>query len=92
MRISSRGQEAVITGDLMHHPVQMAHPEWGSHFDSDFDEAIATRRAFLERYGDQPILVLGYAFRHAERGPNRTRRQRLAARGVNARRSALAMA
>ena len=62
VRISSRGQEAVITGDLMHHPVQMAHPEWGSHFDSDFGEAIATRRAFLERYGDQPILVLGTHF------------------------------
>jgi glyoxylase-like metal-dependent hydrolase (beta-lactamase superfamily II) len=62
VRISSRGQEAVITGDLMHHPVQMAHPEWGSHFDSDFGEAIATRRAFLERYGDKPILVLGTHF------------------------------
>jgi glyoxylase-like metal-dependent hydrolase (beta-lactamase superfamily II) len=62
VRISSRGEEAVITGDLMHHPVQMAHPEWGSHFDSDFNEAIATRRAFLERYGDKPILVLGTHF------------------------------
>jgi len=62
VRISSRGQEAVITGDLMHHPVQMAHPEWGSHFDSDFAEAIATRRTFLERYSDQPILVLGTHF------------------------------
>ncbi len=62
VRISSRGQEAVITGDLMHHPVQLAHPEWGSHFDSDFNEAIATRRAFMERYGDQPILVLGTHF------------------------------
>ncbi len=62
VRITSRGEEAVITGDLMHHPVQMAHPEWGSNFDSDFDEAIATRRAFLERYGDKPILVLGTHF------------------------------
>jgi glyoxylase-like metal-dependent hydrolase (beta-lactamase superfamily II) len=62
VRISSRGEEAVITGDLMHHPVQMAHPEWGSNFDSDFEQAIATRRAFLERYGDQPILVLGTHF------------------------------
>jgi glyoxylase-like metal-dependent hydrolase (beta-lactamase superfamily II) len=62
VRISSRGQEAVITGDLMHHPVQLAHPEWGSHFDSDFNEAIVTRRAFMERYGDQPILVLGTHF------------------------------
>ena len=62
VRISSRGEEAVITGDLMHHPVQMAHPEWGSHFDSDYGEAIATRRAFLERYGDKPTLVLGTHF------------------------------
>src|SRR5271155_5145580 len=62
VRISSRGEEAVITGDLMHHPVQMAHPEWGSNFDSDFTQAIATRRAFLERYGAQPILVLGTHF------------------------------
>jgi glyoxylase-like metal-dependent hydrolase (beta-lactamase superfamily II) len=62
VRISSRGEEAVITGDLMHHPVQTAHPEWGSNFDSDFEQAIATRRAFLERYGDQPILVLGTHF------------------------------
>lgn len=62
VRISSRGEEAVITGDLMHHPVQMAHPEWGSNFDSDFEQAIATRRAFLERYCDKPILVLGTHF------------------------------
>jgi glyoxylase-like metal-dependent hydrolase (beta-lactamase superfamily II) len=62
VRISSRGDEAVITGDLMHHPAQMAHPEWGSNFDSDFEQAIATRRAFLERYGDKPILVLGTHF------------------------------
>ena len=62
VHISSRGEEAVITGDLMHHPVQMAHPEWGSHFDSNFEEAIATRRAFLGRYGDKPVLVLGTHF------------------------------
>ena len=62
LRITSRGEEAVITGDLMHHPVQLAHPEWGSHFDSDFEQAIATRRAFMERYGDKPVLVLGTHF------------------------------
>ena len=40
----------------------MARPKWGSNFDSDFTQAIATRRPFLERYGDQPILVLGTHF------------------------------
>ena len=33
VRIRSGGAEAVITGDLMHHPVQCAHPDWGSSAD-----------------------------------------------------------
>ena len=43
VRISSGGHDAVITGDLMHHPCQMARPEWASSFDSDADQARATR-------------------------------------------------
>jgi glyoxylase-like metal-dependent hydrolase (beta-lactamase superfamily II) len=62
VRIASQGQDAVITGDLMHHPVQCAHPEWNCGFDSFPDEARATRRAFLERYGDRPVLVFGTHF------------------------------
>ena len=26
--IESEGERAVITGDMMHHPCQLAHPEW----------------------------------------------------------------
>ena len=62
VRISSRGQEAVITGDLMHHPVQCLHPEWNCGFDSIPDQARRTRREFLERYGDRPVLVFGTHF------------------------------
>ena len=32
--IESRGQSAVITGDVTHHPCQIAHPHWGSHLTS----------------------------------------------------------
>ena len=60
--IASRGEQAVITGDLMHHPVQCARPEWGSSADVDPERARATRRAFLERYADRPVLVLGTHF------------------------------
>jgi glyoxylase-like metal-dependent hydrolase (beta-lactamase superfamily II) len=62
VRISSQGAEAVITGDLMHHPVQCAEPRWASRFDVDPDAARATRRAFLERHAGRPILVLGTHF------------------------------
>ena len=37
VRISSKGEDAVITGDLMHHPVQCAEPAWASNFDVDAD-------------------------------------------------------
>jgi len=62
VRIASAGEEAVITGDLMHHPVQCAHPEWGSSADWDAAMARATRLAFLERNADKPTLVLGTHF------------------------------
>jgi glyoxylase-like metal-dependent hydrolase (beta-lactamase superfamily II) len=62
VRISSRGDDAVITGDLMHHPVQCARPEWNCGFDFDNDQARKTRREFLERYANRPVLVLGTHF------------------------------
>jgi glyoxylase-like metal-dependent hydrolase (beta-lactamase superfamily II) len=62
VHIRSRGEEAVITGDLMHHPVQIAHPEWGSSADFDRAQAEATRQAFLARYAGRPVLVLGTHF------------------------------
>ena len=46
VRISSKGHEAVITGDLMHHPIQCRYPEWDDGFDSDGAMAKKTRRAF----------------------------------------------
>lgn len=62
VRISSAGEEAVITGDMMHHPCQIGRPEWVTPFDADNDAAVVTRRQFLERYADKPILVLGTHF------------------------------
>ena len=62
VRIASRGEVAVITGDLMHHPVQCAEPEWASNFDVDAEVARRTRRAFLERCANRPVLVLGTHF------------------------------
>jgi len=62
VHITSRGEEAVITGDLMHHPVQIAHPDWGSSADVDGPQALATRTSFLRRYAGRPVLVLGTHF------------------------------
>jgi glyoxylase-like metal-dependent hydrolase (beta-lactamase superfamily II) len=60
--IESRGETAIITGDMMHHPCQIAHPEWSPAFDSDPEAARATRTAMLKDWADQPVLVIGTHF------------------------------
>ena len=62
VRISSKGQDAVITGDLMHHPIQCKFPEWDDGFDSDGAQAKKTRRAFCEKYADTNVVVFGTHF------------------------------
>ena len=62
VRISSRGEQAVITGDLMHHPLQCAEPDLANDFDVDAAAARRTRRDFLARYANKPVLILGTHF------------------------------
>lgn len=62
VHLSSRGQEAVITGDMIHHPSQIAEPQWGSRVDWDLEMGVRTRRAFLEKYADTATLILGTHF------------------------------
>ncbi|HUK02862.1 MAG TPA: MBL fold metallo-hydrolase [Steroidobacteraceae bacterium] len=62
VHISSRGQEAVITGDMMHHPIQLAVPDSHANFDMDKAVGARTRRAFIERYQDRKALIIGSHF------------------------------
>jgi glyoxylase-like metal-dependent hydrolase (beta-lactamase superfamily II) len=62
VRISSRGEHAIVTGDLIHHPCQMAHPGWCSTFDYDRTRALATRERFLRQFSDEPVLIIGTHF------------------------------
>ena len=62
IHISSRGEEAVITGDMIHHPCQIAHPGWSSTADVDQFKSASTRARFLERYADRPVLIIGTHF------------------------------
>ena len=57
--IESKGETAVITGDMSHHPCQMGHPDWSPHFDSDRQAAAVMRRQKFAEWADQPILVIG---------------------------------
>ncbi len=62
VRISSQGEEALITGDFMHHPCQIARPDWSSTADSDPVEAHATRERMLGALVGTPTLVIGTHF------------------------------
>jgi glyoxylase-like metal-dependent hydrolase (beta-lactamase superfamily II) len=57
--IESEGQTAVITGDMSHHPCQLAHPDWSPAFDSDPKAAAVTRARLFAEWADAPILVIG---------------------------------
>jgi glyoxylase-like metal-dependent hydrolase (beta-lactamase superfamily II) len=41
------GQRCVITGDVLHHPIQCRHPEWTARGDADPDAARATNALVL---------------------------------------------
>jgi glyoxylase-like metal-dependent hydrolase (beta-lactamase superfamily II) len=60
--LASKGHRAVITGDLIHSPVQCLEPDWTMRADFDPEQARYTRRAFLERYCDVDVLVCGSHF------------------------------
>jgi len=62
VHINSRGEEAVITGDMIHHPCQMARPDWSSNADVDKTASAVTRNAFLDRYANRPVLIIGTHF------------------------------
>ena len=62
VRITSQGEEALITGDFMHHPCQIARPDWSSTADSDPSEARRTREHMLTGLSAAPILVIGTHF------------------------------
>jgi glyoxylase-like metal-dependent hydrolase (beta-lactamase superfamily II) len=59
--IESEGERAVITGDMAHHPCQLAHPDW-AFADHDPTDAVRTRSRLFAEWADQPILVIGTHF------------------------------
>jgi glyoxylase-like metal-dependent hydrolase (beta-lactamase superfamily II) len=58
VRIESKGERALITGDFTHHPCQLSHPDWASGVDFDQKASSATRhRCFSELAGDASLVI-----------------------------------
>jgi glyoxylase-like metal-dependent hydrolase (beta-lactamase superfamily II) len=62
VHVESGGRHALITGDLAHHPVQFAEPDWFADPDTDRAQSAATRRRLLAEHGDRDVLVIGTHF------------------------------
>ncbi|HEY2707506.1 MAG TPA: MBL fold metallo-hydrolase [Caulobacteraceae bacterium] len=60
--IESDGERAMISGDFLHHPCQMAHPAWCAVSDIDPPLARETRAAWLNQVADTPTLFIGTHF------------------------------
>ena len=62
LHIRSAGEEGLLTGDVAHHPCQMAHLDWSSTADSDPAQSAQTRRELFSRFADREVLVIGGHF------------------------------
>jgi glyoxylase-like metal-dependent hydrolase (beta-lactamase superfamily II) len=62
IHVRSGGEEALLTGDVAHHPCQMAHLDWSSTADSDPVQSAATRHELFSRFADTATLVIGGHF------------------------------
>jgi glyoxylase-like metal-dependent hydrolase (beta-lactamase superfamily II) len=60
--IRSRGEEAVITGDMLHHPIQFIDPQRPGNFDMDKEQGGRTRQTFVDRFTDTKTLIIGSHF------------------------------
>ncbi|MGW9497120.1 MBL fold metallo-hydrolase [Streptomyces prasinus] len=62
VELTSRTGTALITGDCIHHPVQLAHPAIGACVDIHPEQSERTRRALLRSLAGTDTLVLGTHF------------------------------
>jgi glyoxylase-like metal-dependent hydrolase (beta-lactamase superfamily II) len=57
VRVRSRGEEAMFVGDVMHHPLQIHHPQWNTNLCEDPDMARRTRVRILEHCVEHASLL-----------------------------------
>lgn len=56
----SKGERLLHMADLLHSPIQFAHPEWSAKFDADISISVPTRQHLLTHVADAQLLTLFY--------------------------------
>jgi glyoxylase-like metal-dependent hydrolase (beta-lactamase superfamily II) len=62
LRLSSAGEEAIISGDMVHHPLQIARPEWSCFLDHDGAASARTRRTVFGEAAERRYFFVGTHF------------------------------
>jgi glyoxylase-like metal-dependent hydrolase (beta-lactamase superfamily II) len=62
VNVEAGGRRAVFAGDLMHHPIQVPHPDWSTCFCWDLTMSSRSRRAFVERHAETDTLIVPVHF------------------------------
>jgi len=62
VHVRSKGEDALLIGDVAHHPCQMVHGDWCSTIDFDPAQTIRTRNALFARFAGTPTLILAGHF------------------------------
>src|SRR5215207_7059969 len=57
VRVGKVGADALITGDMVHSPLQMRYPELGMMSDFNSDQAGQTRRVVFTQLSETPTVV-----------------------------------
>ena len=60
--IESRGKRAIVTGDMMHNPIQLERPDDTARFDMDQAMARRTRVGFVDDLANSDVFVIGSHF------------------------------
>jgi glyoxylase-like metal-dependent hydrolase (beta-lactamase superfamily II) len=60
--IGRPGADALVTGDMIHSPLQGKHPELGMMADYSSSEAGGTRRRIFERFSEEPTIIYASHF------------------------------
>jgi len=66
--VESLGQHAIISGDFLHHPCQIAYPRWTTNADTLPDKGIETRIDVLRRIERSDAVLIGSHFAHPVAG------------------------
>ena len=69
LHVDGQDAQAVLCGDVMHHPAQVVHPEWSSAFCADPIQSAKSRRELLDRVAGTGTLVLPAHFLAPYYGP-----------------------